>query len=63
MSLEVHIKTSVVLTLKKLVVSSIQLLEKTDSSAKNTVLVGVVQPEKVLLIYTLFHNKIHNFFG
>ena len=42
MLLEVHIKTSVVLTLKKeiytcsFVVSSIQLLEKTDSSAKNT---------------------------
>ena len=69
MSLEMHIKTSVVLTLKKeiytcsFVVSSIQLLEKTDSSAKNTVLVGVVQPEKVLLIYTLFHNKIHSFLG
>ena len=68
MSLEVLIKTSVVLTRKKKYTHVALWSAQYNSSKKNWLisyehLVAVVQPEKVLLIYTLFHNKIHNFLG
>ena len=45
---------------------SIRLLNTTAEKKKRLIRehsVVVVKPKKVLLTYTLFHNKIHNFFS